>query len=99
MVFRVIINQASNTPTIVYIKFDDPNAGKELVHNYPIPFARENNVVLIEPVSARIKVRPGKASSPEIQTVQFLVKQRAFNYRQVYVGLSCATSLQGLFLF
>ncbi len=70
-VFRVIINQASNTPTIVYIKFDDPNAGKELVHNYPIPFARENNVVPIEPVSARIKIRPGKASSPEIQRVQF----------------------------
>ena len=123
-VFRVIINQASNTPTIVYIKFDDPNAGKELVHNYPIPFARENNVVPIEPVSARIKIRPGKASSPEIQRVQFpitlawactvhkvqgltlnkvvictnLVKQRAFNYGQVYVALSRATSLQGLFI-
>ena len=123
-IFKVIINQANNTPTIVYIKFDDPNAGKELINNYPTPFARENNVVPIEPVLARIKIRPGKASSPEIQRVQFpitlawactvhkvqgltldkvvlctdLIKQRAFNYGQIYVALSRATSLQGRFI-
>ena len=112
------------SPTIFYIKFDDPHAGKELVNNYPTPFPKENNVVPIEPVLARIKIRPGKASSPEIQRVQFpitlawartvhkvqgltlnkvvlctdLIKQRAFNYGQVYVALTRATSLQGLFI-
>lgn len=29
---KVGINQASNATTIVCIKFDDPNAGKELVN-------------------------------------------------------------------
>ena len=73
-IFKVTIDQVNNTPTIVYIKFDDQTAGKELVNNHPIPFARENNVVPIEPVLARVarvKIRPGKASSPEIQRVQF----------------------------
>ena len=95
-----------------------------MIKNNPIPFARENNVVPIEPALARIKIRPGKASLPEIQRVQFsitlawvctlhkvqgltldkvvictdLIKQRAFNYAQIYVALSRARSLQGLFI-
>ncbi len=78
----------------------------------------------MNPVLAKIKVRPGKASSPEIQRIQFpivlswactvhkvqgltiekvvisldLKKQRSFNYRQIYVALGCATSLQGLYI-
>ena len=76
----------------------------------------------IEPVLAKVKIRPGKTSSPEIQRVQFpvtlawpctihkvqgltlenivisfnLIKQRAFNYGQIYVALSRSTSLQGV---
>ena len=34
-------------------------------------FATENHAVPIEPVSAKIKIRPGKASSPEFQRMQF----------------------------
>ena len=71
-IFRVnVVNEANSTPTTVFNKFDDPNAGKEVIKNHPIPFARENYVVPIEPVLARIKIRPGKAFSPEIQRVQF----------------------------
>ena len=71
---------------------------------------------------AKIKVRPGKASSSEIQRIQFLLtlawactvhkvqgltlndvvisfnllRQRSFNYGQIYVALSRATSLKGI---
>ncbi|XP_028405231.1 ATP-dependent DNA helicase PIF1-like [Dendronephthya gigantea] len=117
-------NQTTNNPTVLYIKFDDPNAGKDLIITKGNHFAKENHVVPIEPVLAKIKIRPGKASSPEIQRVQFpvtlawactvhkvqgltlekvvlsteLVKQRSFNYGQIYVALSRATSLNGLFI-
>ena len=121
-VFKIDVNQNTQKPTVLYIKFDDPNAGKDLITTCGNSFAREHKVVPIQPVLAKIKIRPGKASSPEIQRVQFpvtlawactvhkvqgltlenvvisshLIKQRAFNYRQIYVALSRATSLQGL---
>ena len=123
-VFKIDVNQNTQIPTVLYIKFDDQNAGKDLINTCGKPFARENKVVPIEPVLAKIKIRPGKASSPEIQRVEFpvtlawactihkvqgltlekvvfsseLIKQRAFNYGQVYVALSRATSLHGLYI-
>ena len=123
-VVRVQANQPTDNPTVLYIKFDDPNAGKDLINTRGNRFAKENHVVPIEPVLAKIKIRPGKASSPEIQRVQFpvtlawactvhkvqgltldqvvlsteLVKQRSFNYGQIYVALSRATSLNGLYI-
>ena len=87
-------------------------------------FAIENRVLPIKPIVAKIKLNPGKRSSPEIQRLQFplalaractvhevqgltlnkivisfeLFKQRSFNYGQIYVDLSRATSLQGLYV-
>ena len=68
-VFKIDINQNTQKPTVLYIKFDDPNAAKDLITTHGNSFARENKVVPIEPVLAKIKIRPGKASSPEIQRV------------------------------
>ena len=119
-VVKIQVNE-SNKPTILYIKCDDENAGKTMINTSANFFARENHLVPIEHVLAKIKVRPGKPS-PEIQRIQFPValswacnvhkvqgltlenvvvslelnKQRSFNYGQIYVALSCATSLQGL---
>ena len=72
-VFKIDINQNTQKPTVLYITFDDPNAAKDLITTHGNSFARENKVVPIEPVLAKIKIRPGKASSPEIQRVQFPV--------------------------
>ncbi|CAB4007412.1 ATP-dependent DNA helicase PIF1 [Paramuricea clavata] len=121
-VIRVYVDNVSNKPSTVFVKFDDCNAGISAIQNSSSSFARENNLVPIKPVLARIKVRPGKPSSPEMQRLQFpvtlawactvhkvqgltldnivvsfdLKKQRYFNYGQVYVALSRATSLNGL---
>ena len=122
-VVRVQTNQTNN-PVVLYLKFDDRNAGKELINTKGNCFAGENHVVPIEPVLAKIKIRPGKASSPEIQRVQFpltlawactvhkvqgltlnkvvlnteLIKQRSFNYGQIYVALSRATAFNSLYI-
>ena len=117
-VIKIDIN-INNEPNVLYVKFDDEKAGKTTINTSSNSFAKENHVVPIKPVLAKIKVRPGKASSPEIQRIQFpialswartvhkvqgltlvvslnLRKQRYFNYGQIYVALSRATSLQGL---
>ena len=49
-------------PTVLYIKFDDVKAGEISINTSTDSFARQNHVVLIEPVLAEIKVRPGKQS-------------------------------------
>ncbi|XP_068737239.1 uncharacterized protein [Montipora capricornis] len=121
-VVRIEVNQNNKKPTIIYIKFDDAKAGNSLIQKSTNSFVRQNRVVPIEPVLAKIKIHPNKPSSPEIQRMQFpltlayavsihkvqglslnslvisfeLVKQRSFNYGQVYVALSRATTLNGI---
>ena len=56
---------------MVYVKFDDDRAGGTLIQTIGKSFARENDGVPIEPVLSKIKVRPGKPSSPEVQRIQF----------------------------
>ena len=123
-VARIFVNEVTQKPTIVYIKFDDKDAGNLVIDKSSDIFAIENKVVPIKPVLAQIKLNPGKRSSPEIQRLQFplalawactvhkvqgltlnkivtsfeLFKQRSFNYGQIYVALSRATSLQGLYV-
>lgn len=106
-------------PSIIYIKFDDTKAGQNLTRTSGNNFAKENTLVPVQPLLTRIKLHPGKASSLEVQRIQFpislawactvhkvqgltlqnvvisfnLNRQRSFNYGQVYVALSRATSL------
>lgn len=66
-VVRIGINQSNQKPTVIYIKFDDDKAGSSLIVNSTEPFVRENQVVPIQPVLAKIKVRPNKPSSPDTE--------------------------------
>ena len=70
-VIKIGLNENTQRPNIVYIKFDDSDAGKNAVTKHSNSFARGNNVVPIKPVLTKIKIRPGKPSSPEIQRTQF----------------------------
>ena len=58
---------------VIYIKFDDSQAGITAIEKWADKYARENAPVPSQPVLTRIKVRPGKLSSPEIQRMQFTI--------------------------
>ena len=122
IVVKIDVHPNTQKPTIIYIKFDDPKAGNMLTSKSNNLFAQQNQLVPVEPILAKIKIRPGKPSSPEMQRIQFpitlawactihkvqgltlnnvvisfrLNKQRSFNYGQIYVALSRATSLEGI---
>ena len=119
---KIGINHTTQKPVVIYLNFDDSQAGIKAIEKCRDKYARENGAVSIQPILARIKVRPGQPSSPEIQRLQFpitlawacivhkvqgltlneivvsfdLNRQNHFNYGQIYVALSQATSLQGL---
>ena len=69
-VIKIGIN-TNNEPNVLYVTFDDEKAGKTTINTSSNSFVKENRLVPIQPVLAKIKVRPGKASSPEIQRIQF----------------------------
>jgi len=70
-VARILVNEMTQKPTIVYIKFDDERAGNLVIDKSTDIFAIENKVVPIKPILAKIKLNPGKRSSPEIERLQF----------------------------
>ena len=121
-VIKIEVDGNTKKTNIVYIKFDDSEAGKDATAKHSNNFAHNNQAVPIVPVLAKIKIKLGKPSSPELQRTQFpltlayactvhkvqgltlknvvisfdLLKQRSFNYGQIYVALSRSTTLQGL---
>ena len=72
-VVQIATDQNTQKPTIVYVKFDDNNAGNILMNKLVNPLVLDQKVVAIVPMLAKIKVRPGKASSPEIQRIQKII--------------------------
>ena len=70
-IVKIAIKQNTNKPSVIFIKFDDPRAGVDAMLKCTDIYARKYTAVPIQPVLARIKVRPGKPSSPEIQRLQF----------------------------
>lgn len=122
-VVKIYVNPNTQRPSIIFIKFDDDKARQNMINNSNNQYAKEHKVVPIEPILAKIKVRPNKPPSPEIQRIQFpitlawactvhkvqgltmdsivisfhLNKQRSFNYGQIYVAISHAKTLQGIY--
>lgn len=65
-VCRILVNEITQKPSVVYVKFDDENAGKILIDKCGDSFAKENNVVPVKPILGKFKLNEGKRSSPEI---------------------------------
>ena len=70
-VIKIAVDNVNNKPSMIFVKFDDKNAGASDIRNLSSSFARNNNMVPVQCVLARIEVRPGKPSSPKIQRLQF----------------------------
>ena len=68
---RIAFDRSNDKPTKVYVKFDDDKAGSMTIDKSSDSYAKDNRVVPVLPVLAKIKIRPGKPSSPEIQRIQF----------------------------
>lgn len=67
---KISINHTTQKPAVIYINFDNSQGGIKAVEKCKDKYARENGAVPIQPILTRIKVRPGKPSSPEIQRLQ-----------------------------
>ena len=70
-VIKIELDGNTKKTNIVYIKFDDSEAGKDAIAKHSNNFAHNNQVVPIIPVLTKIKIKPDKPSSPEIQRTQF----------------------------
>ena len=70
-VVKIDINPDTQKPSIIYIKFDDDKAGQNMINKGNNQYAKKHKVVPVQPILVKIKVRPNKPSSPEIQRIQF----------------------------
>ena len=59
------------SPRRIYIKFDDPKAGSNLINESHDRFARDHNLVPIEQTEATVKVSKHSSTSPCIKRIQF----------------------------
>ena len=69
---RIHIDQITNKPSKVYVKFDDERAGRRIIDKSADSYATVNNVVPIVPVLVKIKIRPGKPHLPKYREYNFL---------------------------
>ena len=68
-VIKTEVDGHTKKTNIVYN--NDSEAGKDAIAKHSNNFVHNNQAVPIVPVLTKIKITPGKASSPEIQRTQF----------------------------
>ena len=70
-VAKIKLNSISSKLEVIYVKFDDKNAGEVRIRKSCDRFAMNNCAVPITAVLARIKLKGNRPSSPEIRRTQF----------------------------
>ena len=53
-ILRIDVSQRTQKSTIIYIKFGDSKAGKNLIHKLNNQVAKKNSFVPFEPILARL---------------------------------------------
>ena len=56
-VVKIEANRVSSKPEVVYVKFDDQNAGKERIRKFGDTYAITNGVVPVTSILGKIKVK------------------------------------------
>ena len=59
-VVKIYVNQNTQRPSIIFIKFHHDKAGQNMINNSNTQYAKENKVVAIKPILVKIKVRHNK---------------------------------------
>ena len=70
-VLEIKNNRVSCKPEVIYVKFDDQNAGRERIRKSGDRYAIDNNAVPVTSVLGKFKIKENRKSSPEIQRTQF----------------------------
>ena len=69
-IVKIRKNSASLKPEVIYVKYDDENAGRVRIRKSGDRYAIANGAVPVTSILGRIKVKDNKQSSPEIQRTQ-----------------------------
>ena len=75
-VVKIKMNRVSSNSEVIYIKFDEQNAGQVRIKMSRDGYAIANGAVPVTSVLRRFKVKENRQSSPEIQRPQFSLTLR-----------------------
>ena len=64
-VVKIKMNRVSSKPAVIYVKFDDQNAGQVRIRKSGDRYAIANGAVPVTSVLGRFKVKENRQSSPE----------------------------------
>ena len=65
------MNRISSKPEVIYVKFDDQNAGQVKIRRSGDRYAIASGAVPVTSVPERFEVKENRQSSPEIQRAEF----------------------------
>ena len=65
------MNRSLSKPEVIYVKFDDQNAGQVRIRKSGNRYAITNGAVPVTSVLGRFKIKENRQSFPEIQRTQF----------------------------
>ena len=86
-VIKIKVDGNTTKTNIVYIKFNDSEAGKDPIAKHSNNLLIDNQALINVPVLTKMKIKPDKPSSTEIQRTQFpLIRAYACTAHKVHLA-------------